>query len=63
MAADGGSADAEAGVAPSTTAGSGNYKLIKVTTEGGLYSITLNRPDKKNALTREVGFVFLILYY
>lgn len=41
--------------APDGSEGAGKYKTLSVTNQGGLRTIQLNRPQKKNAITVEVS--------
>lgn len=45
----------QGGAAAEATESGQKYKNLLVTCEGGLRTITLNRPTKKNALTVEVS--------
>lgn len=38
------------------------YETVAVSNAGGVYSITLNRPQKKNALNVQVNIVVILMY-
>ncbi len=50
VTADGGNMD------EAVSAGSGEYKNLKVTSDNGIYTIMFNRPNKKNAIDVEVSY-------
>lgn len=54
-------AGADKSVAPaeSSSAPAGKYTTLDVTNEGGIFTIKLNRPSKKNAINFEVLEFFI----
>ena len=47
--------EAEGSAAEEKSVTQGKYNTLDVVVEGGIYKIKLNRPNKKNAITIEVG--------
>ena len=47
----------------STEANQSKYQCLNVTQEGSVTKIVLNRPSKKNALTREVSIFSLTIVF